>query len=286
MPEIHLDDLEPGQIHDLGRRTLERDEIVAFARDWDPQPFHLDEQSAAASIYGGLIASGWHTVCVFMRLFADGLLARAAAMGSPGVDELRWLKPVRPGDTLEARLEVLDVRPSRSRPDRGIVRARSVALNQHGEEVLTFVATLLFRRRPEDREAMSPGDIEALTFDVFGTVVDWRTSVARELEAALGARGPARDWARRRRPLAGALPARHGGGAQRPPAVVPARRPAPREPRGGARGAAASRAHRGRARSPEPRLAPPRPLARRGRRPRPAQAPLHPGHARPTATSR
>ena len=152
MPEIHLDDLEPGQIYALGRRTLERDEIIAFARDWDPQPFHLDEQSAAASIYGGLIASGWHTVCVFMRLFADGLLARAAAMGSPGVDELRWLKPVRPGDTLEARLEVLDVRPSRSRPDRGIVRARSVALNQHGEEVLTFVASLLFRRRPEDEK--------------------------------------------------------------------------------------------------------------------------------------
>jgi acyl dehydratase len=152
VPEIHLDDLEPGQIYDLGRRTLERDEIIAFARDWDPQPFHLDEQSAAASIYGGLIASGWHTVCVFMRLFADGLLARAAAMGSPGVDELRWLKPVRPGDTLEARLEVLEVRPSRSRPDRGIVRARSVALNQHGEEVLTFVASLLFRRRPEDEK--------------------------------------------------------------------------------------------------------------------------------------
>jgi acyl dehydratase len=149
---LYLDDLAPGQVHQLGRRTLERDEIIAFARDWDPQPFHLDEQSAAASIYGGLIASGWHTVCVFMRLFADGLLARAAAMGSPGVDELRWLKPVRPGDTLEARLEVLDVRPSRSRPDRGIVRARSVALNQHGEEVLTFVANLLFRRRPEDEK--------------------------------------------------------------------------------------------------------------------------------------
>jgi acyl dehydratase len=152
MPDIHLDDLEPGQVYHLGRRTLGRDEIVAFARAWDPQPFHLDEAAAAQSIYGGLIASGWHTVCVFMRLFADGLLHRAAAMGSPGVDELRWLKPVRPGDSLEARLEILEIRPSRSKPDRGIVRARSVTLNQHGEEVLTFVAPLLFKRRPQAGE--------------------------------------------------------------------------------------------------------------------------------------
>ena len=131
---------------------MARDEIVAFARDWDPQPFHLDEQAAARSIYGGLIASGWHTVCVFMRLFADGLLQRSAAMGSPGVDEVRWLRPVRPGDTLEARLEVLEVRPSRSKPDRGIVRLRSVMINQHQEEVLSFVANVMFRRRPAARQ--------------------------------------------------------------------------------------------------------------------------------------
>ena len=131
MPEIYLDDLEPGQVHDLGRRTLTRDEIVAFAGAWDPQPFHLDERAAAASIYGGLIASGWHTVCVFMRLFVDGLLNRAAAMGSPGVDELRWLRPVRPGDTLAARLEVLEVRPSRSKPDRG-QRARALGDGEPG----------------------------------------------------------------------------------------------------------------------------------------------------------
>jgi acyl dehydratase len=147
MPTIHLDDFAPGQIHRLGRRTLTRDEIVAFARDWDPQAFHLDEDAAAGTIYGGLIASGWHTACVFMRLFADGLLNRAAAMGSPGIDELRWLKPVRPGDSLEARLEVLEVRPSRSKPDRGIVRLRSVLTNQDGEEVLSFVGNVMFRRR-------------------------------------------------------------------------------------------------------------------------------------------
>jgi acyl dehydratase len=147
MTTIHLDDLAPGQVYPLGRRTLSRDEIVAFARDWDPQPFHLDEAGGEAAIYGGLIASGWHTVCVFMRLFADGLLNRAAALGSPGVDEVRWLRPVRPGDVLEARVEILEVRPSRSRPDRGTVRARCVLTNQDGGEVLTMHPVLLLRRR-------------------------------------------------------------------------------------------------------------------------------------------
>jgi acyl dehydratase len=153
MTILHLDDLAPGQVYPLGRRTLGRDEIVAFARDWDPQPFHLDQDAAEASIYGGLIASGWHTVCVFMRLFADGLLVRAAALGSPGVDEVRWLRPVRPGDTLDARLEILEVRPSRSKPDRGSTRARCVVTNQDGDEVLTMLAVLLFRRRQPALEA-------------------------------------------------------------------------------------------------------------------------------------
>jgi acyl dehydratase len=149
MPEIYLDDLVPGQVHELGRHTVSADDIVAFATLWDPQPFHLDEAAARASIYGGLIASGWHTCCIFMRLFADGLLNRAAAMGSPGLDELRWLKPVRPGDTLFGRVEVLEVTPSRSRPDRGIARLRSAVRNQADDEVLSFVAAVMFRRRPD-----------------------------------------------------------------------------------------------------------------------------------------
>jgi acyl dehydratase len=148
MPDVYLDDLKPGAVYELGRRRLERDEIVAFARQHDPQPFHLDEIAAAASIYGGLIASGWQTACVFMRLFADGLLNRAAAMGSPGVDELRWLKPVRPGDDLAARVEVIEVRPSRSRPDRGIARLRCRLADQAGADVLTFTANVIFGRRP------------------------------------------------------------------------------------------------------------------------------------------
>jgi acyl dehydratase len=148
VPEIYLDDLEAGQSFALGSRTVNRDEIVAFASAWDPQPFHLDEEAAKAGIYGQLIASGWHTVCIFMRLFADGLLNRAAAIGSPGIDELRWLKPVCAGDSLEARVEILDVRPFRSRPDRGAARIRCIVANQQGE-VLTMIATVMFMRRSE-----------------------------------------------------------------------------------------------------------------------------------------
>lgn len=149
MPDLYLDDLEAGQVFELGSCGISAGEIVAFASTYDPQLFHLDEAAARGSIYGGLIASGWQTVCLFMRLFADGLLQRAAAMGSPGVDELRWLKPVRPGDELHARVEVVEVRPSRSRPDRGIARLRSSMTNQADEEVLSFIANVLFERRPE-----------------------------------------------------------------------------------------------------------------------------------------
>ncbi len=146
---LHLDDFEAGQVFDLGEHRVTREEIVEFARQWDPQPFHVDEAAAAQSIYGDLIASGWHTACIFMRLFADNLLNRAAAMGSPGLENLRWLKPVRPGDILRARLEVLDIKPSRSRADRGIARMRSVVANQDGQDVLSFEAAVIFRRRPE-----------------------------------------------------------------------------------------------------------------------------------------
>ena len=149
MPEIYLDDLRPDQTFALGRRSITRDEIVDFAKAWDPQPFHLDKEAARASIYGQLIASGWHTVCIFMRLFADGLLNRTAAIGSPGIDELRWLKPVCAGDSLEAAVEILEVRPSRSRPDRGAARIRCVVHNQHGNEVLTMLATVMFLRRSQ-----------------------------------------------------------------------------------------------------------------------------------------
>ena len=122
MKKIHFEDFKVGQVIELGSCTVSKDEIIAFARKFDPQPFHIDEAAAERSIYGGLIASGMHTCSIFMRLLYDGLLSRAASMGSPGQDELRWIKPVRPGDTLSARGLVEELIPSRSKPDRGLIR--------------------------------------------------------------------------------------------------------------------------------------------------------------------
>ncbi len=147
MSRTYLEDLTAGKVHQLGTTTLSTEDIVGFAKLYDPQPFHIDAEAASASIYGGVIASGWQTVCVFMRLFVDGLLKNAAAMGSPGVDEVRWLLPVRPGDRLSASVEILETRPSRSKPDRGMAVLRCVMTNQSDDDVLTFVANVLFQRR-------------------------------------------------------------------------------------------------------------------------------------------
>ena len=144
----YWDDIKEGQVVELGSRTLDKERMLAFAREFDPQPFHTDEKAAEASIWGGLIASGWLTGSTLMRLFYDGFLKDTASMGSPGIDELRWLKPVRPGDTLSARLTVLETSASRSKPDRGIVRSLMEVLNQHGEVVMTTKGVNFFRRRP------------------------------------------------------------------------------------------------------------------------------------------
>ena len=144
----YWDDIKEGEVVELGSRTLDKERMVAFAREFDPQPFHTDEKAAEASIWGGLIASGWLTGSTLMRLFYDGFLKDTASMGSPGIDELRWLKPVRPGDTLSARLIVLDTSASRSKPDRGIVHSLMEVLNQHGEIVMTTKGVNFFRRRP------------------------------------------------------------------------------------------------------------------------------------------
>ena len=145
---LYLEDFKPGDAHDFpGRYTFTREGIVGFALQYDPQPFHVGEEAAARSIYGGLIASGWQTVAVTFRLAVDGLINRVASMGSPGVDEIRWLKPVRPGDTVRVRAEVLEVRPSQSKPDRGLVRVRYETSNQRGEVVLTMIGMGLFARR-------------------------------------------------------------------------------------------------------------------------------------------
>lgn len=146
MSKLFPDDFETGQVYQPGSRSLSEEEIIAFAKCYDPQPFHIDPKAAAGTIYGGVIASGWHTACIFMRLFFDGLLERCAAMGSPGLDELRWRKPVRPGDVLDARVEVMETRPSRSKPDRGLVRLRCAVAGKSGDEILTFIANVLFQK--------------------------------------------------------------------------------------------------------------------------------------------
>ena len=144
----YLEDFTPGEVIDLGSVTVSEAEILAFARQFDPQPFHVDPARAADSIYGGLIASGWHTCGLFMRLAVDHLLGDSSSMGSPGLDNLRWLLPVRPGDTLNARYTVLDVTPSRSRPDRGILRFRGEMINSRDETALSLEGVAFFARRP------------------------------------------------------------------------------------------------------------------------------------------
>ena len=118
MPEHTFDDFEPGQVYELGSKVVTEDEIVAFARQFDPQPFHLDPEAAKDSVFGGLIASGWHTGAMWMRLYVDSLLGGGSGQGSSGIEELRWLAPVRPGDTLSGRLTVLEATASESHPDR------------------------------------------------------------------------------------------------------------------------------------------------------------------------
>ena len=145
---IYFEDLPPGDVRESPPRTITREEMLAFAREYDPQPFHLDEQAARKTIYGGLIASGWLTVAVMMRLLWDTMLKDAVSLGSPGADEVRWLKPVRPGDTLRARFTVVEAIPSRSKPDRGVVKTYTEVLNQHGEVVMTVRGLGMFGRRP------------------------------------------------------------------------------------------------------------------------------------------
>ncbi len=148
MPLRYWEDIKAGEVVELGSRTLTKEAIMAFAREFDPQPFHADEDAAKKSVWGGLIASGWHTGSTLMRLFYDGFLKDTASLGSPGIDELKWLLPVRPGDTLSARFIVLETAPSRSKPDRGLVRSLMEVLNQRGETVMSVKGVNFFTRRP------------------------------------------------------------------------------------------------------------------------------------------
>lgn len=143
----YLDDLSVGQKFGSGRLTLEVDAIRRFAGEFDPQPFHLDDEAAQATIFRGLAASGWHTAALTMRLLVESEFRPAGGIVGAGVDDLRWPRPVRPGDELRVESEVLELRPSKSRPQQGIARLRVTTLNQDDEVLQTYVASLVMQRR-------------------------------------------------------------------------------------------------------------------------------------------
>ena len=144
----YFEDFFAGQEIELGTRTVSEEEIIAYATQFDPQPFHVDHDAAAASMFGGVIASGWHTCSMMMRLVVDGLMAASSSMGSPGVDKVRWILPVRAGDTLAVTYLTTAVKASASRPDRGVVWSTWKAVNQHGQLVCTIEGMGMFGRRP------------------------------------------------------------------------------------------------------------------------------------------
>ena len=143
----YFEDFSAGDTLELGSFQMDEADMILFARRYDPQPFHVDPVAARASIYGGLIASGWHTVSLFMSVLVNTLLLQTASLGSPGVEELRWPAPVRPGDRIKGHMTVLATRPSVSRPEMGIVRWRGEARNQEGTVVLSLVGANFFGRR-------------------------------------------------------------------------------------------------------------------------------------------
>ena len=144
----YLEDFEPGQKFVTARMRVDPERIKSFAAEFDPQPFHLDENTARDTFFKGLAASGWHTAAITMRLLVDGELKPAGGIIGAGFDEMRWPRPVRPGDELHVKCEVLEVRPSKSRADQGLIKVRTTTLNQNEEPVQVFVGNLLVLRRP------------------------------------------------------------------------------------------------------------------------------------------
>src|ERR1700720_1859023 len=152
--ERYLEDFAVGQTFGSGRLRIDRERTLAFAPEFDPQPFHLDEAAARRSIFGELTASGWHTAALTMRLLVESELEPAGGLIGAGFDECRWPRPVRPGDELRVECEVIEVRPSKSRPQQGLIKLRTTTLNQDGEVVLTYVASLVVQRRSEAGKAL------------------------------------------------------------------------------------------------------------------------------------
>lgn len=147
MPKLHWEDFEKGAVAVYGPRLVTREEIVAFASEFDPQPMHLDEAAASKTLLGGLAGSGWHTCCLLMRMIADGFIVNSTSMGAPGVDEVRWLKPLRPGSQIRIRSTVLDTRASGSRPTMGLVKFLFEVLDENDTLVSTLTTALMFGRR-------------------------------------------------------------------------------------------------------------------------------------------
>ena len=147
-PLLYWEDFPVGDTMEMGSHTFTEPEIIAFARQFDPQPFHIDPAAAKNSFFKGLIASGWHTCSVAMRLMVDKYVGRSASLGSPGLDNIRWLAPVRAGDTISYRRTTTAARPSESKPGIGLVHSRWEATNQRGETVMTMEGWGMFRRRP------------------------------------------------------------------------------------------------------------------------------------------
>ena len=147
MPKYYFEDFRVGEAMPLPGRRVTEEEIIAFAKQFDPQPFHVDPEAAKRSIYGGLIASGWHTCCLVMRWTCDAYLLETASLGSPGIGEIRWLKPVRPGDTIRGEHLILETHLSKSKPDRGVVHSEWRVYNQNDELIMTMRGVVLFSRR-------------------------------------------------------------------------------------------------------------------------------------------
>ena len=154
MSLLYFEDFPPGEVSEYGDRLVTAEDIVEFARDFDPQPFHLDDEAARETQAGGLIASGWHTAALLMRMNCDEFILRSASQGAPGTDEVNWLKPVRPGDRLRVRRKTLSARVSRSRPETGLVEMLFEVLNQNGEIVMTQKGTLFIGRRHSGQGAV------------------------------------------------------------------------------------------------------------------------------------
>jgi acyl dehydratase len=146
-PKYYWEDFKVGEVQQIGEKRVDSEEIVAFARQFDPQPFHVDETIAKTSMFGGLIASGLHTCAMVMRMMCDAYLLDSASLGSPGLENIKWLKPVRPGDTIRAQRTTLEVHALKSKPDVGIVRNLWEVFNQDGDVVMTMEGYNMFRRR-------------------------------------------------------------------------------------------------------------------------------------------